>query len=451
MRTHVKKTFNSLILTVLLLALFLLSACSSIFGNSAAEEAPVELVAYESSASNRLTTADSLDDEATESQSAMTAESTLERQVASTDPASALAAVDSSLAQQDAPGVGSDNDTISLLLRNDYNGEVVAQSTVSVVGEVNGMAHEVTVEVGDHVTAGDVLIRVDSAMLEAQRAQSLAMLEGTRAQLDQLLLEVDPEDLEAANAAVTAAVAGYNDAVSGADAEDLAIAEAQRMQAEAAVRQAQSAYNDVKWNPKIAMLPQSLQLEQATLQLEAAQAQYQKIVNGAGNNVITGAYAQLAQARAQLTNLEEGAKPEQIRAMEAQVKQAEISLYMAQLQLDKATVRAPITGVVAQLDIHVGDMVRPGVPLIVIISDDVEITINVDELSLPNLSIGQNAMIRANAYPDNLFMGEVIRTAPQLDPQNRTMQVTIRPTEAADELLPGMFVTVDLADIRLAE
>lgn len=417
----------------------ILISCS--FGMGAQEtEGPVVLKEYEAP---NLTQ----NDQENEATAAAATAAASDRQVASTDLSTIVEAIESAPAIEKEAATSDETFAAApIFVRGDYNGEVVAQSTVAVVGEVSGMALDVTVDVGDRIEKGDLLVRIDSAMLKAQRAQSLAVLQGAQAQLEQLLLDVDPEDMAAADAAVNAAAAAYNDAISGADVEDLAIAESQMRQVEAAVRRAQSAYNDVKWNPKISMLPQSLELEQTTLQLEAARAQYQKVLNGADDNVIAGAYAQLVQARTQLTNLEQGVKPEQIRAMEAQVRQGEIALYMAQLQLEKTTVEAPMSGAVAQVNITEGGMVNLGTPLVVIVSTDVEITIPVEELRLPDLSIGQSAFIRVNAYPDRVFEGEIVTIAPQLDPQTRTVQVSIHPTEAADELVPGMFAAVDLAE-----
>lgn len=331
-------------------------------------------------------------------------------------------------------------------VRGEYNGEVVAEKTVAVMAEVNGQVLNVTVNVGDRIVQGALLVKIDSTMLEAQTAQTLAVLDAAQSQLDQLLRNVDPADLAAAQAALNAANAAYNKTVTGADSEDLTIAQAQLRQAEAAVRVAQSAYNEVSWNPKIGMMPQSLQLQQATLQFEAAQAQYQKIANGAGSEAIAGAYAQVAQAQAQISRLQEGANPEQIRGVQAQVKQAEIALYMSQLQIDKSTIEAPMSGVVAQVNVTAGGMVGPGSPLIVLVSDTVEVNISVEELRLPNLAVGQGALISANAYPDRVFEGQIVRIAPLLNPQTRTVQVTIRPTEPAVELLPGMFTAVDLIE-----
>lgn len=416
-----KATICLLISTTLIL---LLAACGP--ARNAADDGPVELAAYEPS--EDLTASSNSETDA-EQQAAADA---------NTDAADAMAGDDSELALA--------ANSAANIVRGEYNGEVVAQDQVAVMAEVNGQALQVTVDVGQRVTAGQLLVRVDSTLAEAQSAQTLAGLEGARAQLDQLLRAAEPEDLAAAQAAVNAATAAYNRAVQGADAEDLTIAQSQLRQAEAAVQVARSAYNEVRWNPKIGMLPQSLQLQQATLQFEAAQAQYQKVLNGAGDDAVAGAYAQVVSAQAQLARLQEGANSEQVRAVQAQVQQAELGLYLSQLQIDKSTIEAPMNGVVAQVNVSPGSMVAPGSPVMVILSDAVEINIPVEEVRLPSLAIGQRALIRSNAYPDRVFEGVVAIIAPQLNAQTRTVQVTIRPTEAAPELLPGMFAAVDLVE-----
>ena len=330
------------------------------------------------------------------------------------------------------------------LAGSSYTAEIIPVDQVPVVAEVAGQVLDVTIQVGDRVQSGDLLVRIDSSILEAQRAQAMAGLEAAKAQLDLVQQEPEDEDMEAARAAVTAAGEAYQRALDGPTDEDLRMAEAQLRQAEAAVKRAQAAYDQVSWNPLIAALPESMQLEAATLALEAAQAQYDKLVLGATADVIAGAYAQLANARAQLTRLEEGAKPAQIQAAQAQVRQAETALYLAQLQLDKATVRAPIAGTVASVNAAVGAMVAAGTPLAVLLSPTVEIVISVEETRLSELRLGQPAEIRVDAYPDQTYMGEVAIIAPTLDPTTRTVQVTIRPTADASGLAPGMFARVTL-------
>ncbi len=330
------------------------------------------------------------------------------------------------------------------LTGSSYTAEIIAADQVPVIAEVAGQILDLTIDVGDRVQAGDVLVRIESSMLEAQRAQAMAALDAAQAQLDLVQLEPEDEDLEASRAAVTAADEGYQRALQGPTTQDLTMAEAQLRQAEAAVKRAQAAFDQVSWNPLIAALPESQQLEAATLSLESAQAQYDKLALGSTADVIAGAYAQLANARAQLKRLEEGAKPAQVQALQAQVRQAETALYLAQLQLDKATVKAPISGVVSAVRTSAGSMLLPGSPIAVLLSPDVEILIAVEEARLPQLSIGQPAEIRVDAYPDRTYAGEVTIIAPTLDPATRTVQVTIRPTGDAAELAPGMFATVTL-------
>jgi len=325
-----------------------------------------------------------------------------------------------------------------------YNGEIAAENQVVVVAETAGMVLALDLEVGDKLEQGDLVAQLDTTLLEAQKAQAMAGLAAANAQL--ALVQVDPaaEDLEAARAGVAAAAAAYQRAAAGPTAEDQRLALAQLKQAEAGVTVAQADYNLVKGNPAIGALPQSLQLQQATIGLEAAQAQYDKIQKGATQDVIAGAYAQLAQARAQLTRLEEGAKPEQIDAVKAQVKQAEMAVYLAQLQVSKATVKAPVAGVVARVNSAVGAMAAPGAPLVTLLSREVKITIAVEEARLSQIQLGMPATIRVDAYPDRTFAGEVAIIAPELDAATRTVEVTIRPTDDAMVLAPGMFATVEL-------
>lgn len=326
-----------------------------------------------------------------------------------------------------------------------YTGNVVAEDRIDVLAEVAGRVMTLNVEVGDSVAAGDILLELDQATLEARRALALAGLEVAAAQLDLLLQPATQSDIDAANASLAAAQAAYQKALDGPTAEDLRTAEAQLRQAEAAVSQAQSAYDLVATNPNIAAMPQSLMLQQATLQLEAARAQYDKLVGGATADILAAAYAQISQAGARLNALESGAKDGQIRAAEAMVRQAETTLYLAVLELNKATVRAPIDGVVAAVQIEVGAQAGPNGRLVALQSHAVKVEIAVEETRMAELAVGKPAIIRVNAYPDRVFAGEIALIAPALDPTTRTVQVTIRPTGESAALLPGMFATVEFA------
>lgn len=340
--------------------------------------------------------------------------------------------------------VTTDADSIALAAPSSYTGNVVAEAKIDISAEAVGKVLALNVVVGSLVQTGDILLEQDRAALEARRMQAQAALETAGAQLDLVLLPADDSTIAAAQAAVSAAAARYQTAVDGPTDEDLRTAEAQLRQAQAAVTQAQAAYNLVSSRNDIGALPQSMQLEQATLQVEAAQAQYDKLVKGATDDQIAAAYAQLSQARDLQARLLAGAKDPQIRVAEAQVLQAETALYLAQVDLDKATVKAPIDGVVAAVYTALGAQAAPGARLFAIQSLPVKVEVSIEEARLAQLQIGQAAEIRVNAYPDRVFAGEIVIIAPALDPATRTVLVTIRPTGDASALRPGMFADVTL-------
>ncbi|MFN8465588.1 MAG: efflux RND transporter periplasmic adaptor subunit [Caldilineaceae bacterium] len=328
-----------------------------------------------------------------------------------------------------------------------YAAEIAADQQVAVSAQVAGQVLEVLVDVGAQVKEGDVLARLDSAALEAQRAQALASLEAAKSQLELLQDPAKAQDVAAANAAIAAASAAYDRAANGPTGEEQRMAEAQLRSAQAAVTIAQAAYNRVKGDPNIGMMPQSLQLQQATLAAEGAQAQYDKLMKGATPDQVAAASAQLANARAGLQKLLDGAKPAQIEAATAQMHAAENALYLATLQVEKATVTAPMDGVVSKLQTAAGAMAAPGAPLMTLLSNDVRITAQVEETLLPVLAPGQPATIRVEAYPDRTFKGTIAFIAPELDPTTRTVAVTVRPDNTPDNgqglLRPGMSATVE--------
>lgn len=325
-----------------------------------------------------------------------------------------------------------------------YPAEIAAEEQVAVMAQVSGQVLEVTVDVGDHVQAGDVLVRLDSAALEAQRAQALASLEAANSQLAVLKDPAKEGDIAAAQAAIAAASAAYNRAANGPTDEEQRLALAQLKSAQAAITVAQAAYNQVKGNPNIGMLPQSLQLQQATLAGEAAQAQYDKLMKGATEDQVAGASAQLANARAALQRLLDGAKPAQIEAAEAQVHAAENALYLATLQVDKATITAPMDGVVSKVQTAQGAMAGPTASLLTLLSNHVRVNVQVEETRLPTLAPGQQARIHVDAWPDHTFTGVIAYIAPELDAATRTVQVAITPDDAEGLLRPGMSATAEL-------
>jgi membrane fusion protein, multidrug efflux system len=81
----------------------------------------------------------------------------------------------------------------------------------------------------------------------------------------------------------------------------------------------------------------------------------------------------------------------------------------AQLNLSYCTIAAPISGVIAQKYIQVGDRIQPGQGLMAVVPlQDIYVEANFKETQLTNVRLGQTATILADVYPNTSFRGRVI-------------------------------------------
>ena len=106
------------------------------------------------------------------------------------------------------------------------SGSVEAKRRMALTFKTPGRVAEVYVETGDEVTAGDPLVKLDTAELELQVAQARAGLAAAEAQLAQLKAGPTAEDLAAAQAAVDSARAQLDKLQAGPDDAELQAARA---------------------------------------------------------------------------------------------------------------------------------------------------------------------------------------------------------------------------------
>ncbi len=101
-------------------------------------------------------------------------------------------------------------------------------------------------------------------------------------------------------------------------------------------------------------------------------------------------------------------------AAEFGVSQAQAALEEANDQLSKTIIRAPISGKVTRLNVEAGETVVIGTmnnagSLILTISDlsVVEAVMEVDETDVPEITLGDSAVVELDAFPDHVFSGQV--------------------------------------------
>jgi len=141
------------------------------------------------------------------------------------------------------------------------------------------------------------------------------------------------------------------------------------------------------------------------------------------------------------------------------VHQSEASLAIAQDALSKTIIRASMTGTVTGLKAEKGEMAIAGMTnlagaVLMVISDLSEMLaeINVGELEVVKLKVGQPAEIQVDAIPGKVFQGIVLEVASAVDTggsqqnsQNQNYRVRVRFEGSPDELKgfrPGMSARV---------
>lgn len=304
-------------------------------------------------------------------------------------------------------------DTISATVS--ATGSVLAEREAALAFQTSGTVATVAVEVGQRVSAGQLLAQLDTTDLELAVRQAEISLRQAQAQLQQVKEGNSPSasDIAAAQAALESAQAAYAQLLQGADKDQLAAARAQVEQAKAALDQAQQAYDRVKDRPDVGLLPQALQLQQATINYNTAQAQYRVTARGATAAQIAAAQAQVTQAQANLDRLQRGPSAEQIIIAQAGVDQAQLALEQAQRRLQNARLVAPWDGVVINVTPVVGALAQPGTPAVQLADvSKFHLDVQVDEVDVAVIEPGQPAQIEVDALPDIKLMGKVLRVAP---------------------------------------
>ncbi len=122
----------------------------------------------------------------------------------------------------------------------------------------------------------------------------------------------------------------------------------------------------------------------------------------------------------------------QIGETHARLKAAESALELARINLENTRIIAPISGIIGNRTVQVGQLVKPGGVLAYLIPlNGVFVEANFKETQIARMKIGQPVEIKVDAYPDSHFEGTVDSFAPAsgsefslLPPENATGNFT---------------------------
>ena len=295
-----------------------------------------------------------------------------------------------------------------------------------------GQIDRIYVEKGDEVSQGEVLAELDTDALELAKTQAEVAL--TQAQLALTQAELSQQTAE------------YNlkNTLDTQDALELALLNAQINLRNAEhhldetrdiytwpeIEVAQDDVDDAKafLDYLLSFGPTQEQLDYAQARLDAAESTLDAMINSYDTEEVAIAKLQVeaaemaeAQAQKNLDKLTEDItiKELQSEAAKASVEQAQESVALAresldqaQKQLDEATITAPIDGIVASINAEEGDIIpsptmSPQPVIYLIDPTSMELIVEVDEIDVPEIKVGQEAIIELDALPDVEFAGIV--------------------------------------------
>jgi HlyD family secretion protein len=323
-----------------------------------------------------------------------------------------------------------------------YPGSLEAKDSVDIVPGASGRIASLYVKVGDKVKAGDPIARIEDNTYQIQVKQAEAAVISAKANLAKMELGSRPEEIAAAQTAVEMARAQLND-VTTVSNDERTKASTDLAKAQVALKAAQSDYDKIAWAGDVGKTQQGQALQNATIAYQNALANYNLSVNPS-DATVAPLKNSLAQAELALALKQQPYRQVDFEAARAVISQTEAALEQANIQLDEATIKAPFDGVIADLKISQGSRVSQQTVVAQLLSQEMEVSLNVPESAISQVKEGQSAALKLTAYPDKDFPGKVTSIAPTAAKDTRTFEVKVTPTDGDGLLRSGMYANVSI-------
>ncbi|MGC9333512.1 MAG: efflux RND transporter periplasmic adaptor subunit [Anaerolineae bacterium] len=341
----------------------------------------------------------------------------------------------------------------TLLAMVNATGTVLPEKQTTLSFKSPGRVAQVRVELGQSVAENQILAQLETRDLEYAVEQARLAVATAQAQLLRLQRPPSDQDIAAAEAALESAQASYQKLLAGPSDEEVRVARTNLDQAKATLDQAQAAYDQVADRPNVAMLPQALQLQQATIAYDAAQASFELTMRKPTEAEIAAARSGIVQAEASLARVQASVQEEDILLAQLQVEQAQLSLEQAEHQLEGTILTAPHAGMITTVGVREGEM-SGGQPAFVLTDlSQYHIEVAVDEIDIGRVATGQPVSITLDAFPGESLSGQVatIADTARLDTGIVSYLVTVHLDGTDVPLRMGMTANVDIVTERRSD
>lgn len=266
----------------------------------------------------------------------------------------------------------------------DATGRVVPEREVEIKCKASGEVTKLPVEVSQTVKEGELLVQLDPVDEERAVKRGKAALSMARAKVAQARLNL------------TIAERDYT------SEQTRAISSEKSAHAKALEAEAKEGRITTLLEKKMASLEE---LEGAKSANAAAQADWQSA---------SARVNDIASKKAEIES-----RQQDITMAEAQAETEALSLSDAEQRLSDTTVTAPLAGVISSRNVQIGQIIASGInnvgggTTVLTLADltRLYVLVSVDESDIGRVAAGQAAKITVDAYPDEVFNGEVVLVA----------------------------------------
>lgn len=308
----------------------------------------------------------------------------------------------------------------------------------------------IQVKIGDHVKAGQVLATMDDSVAKIQVTNAQANLLSAQAKLEDAQKRKSAAEISSLQAAVTQAKNELELAKQNIDGQK---ATNDVAKAKANLDNAQKTFDSQKKLFEAGGAISQTEYDNAQDALEQAKRDYNSAVLTAGQTSsqsgvkVEQALASYQTAQEALKEAQEGPDSATILAAKAAVEQAKAELQKAQKALNAVTLRAPMDGVIVQLNGNVGEI--PGNDFIIMDnsnSGELEVLAQISQSDIGKVKEGLPVSFTTSSYPDETFTGKVKLIYPEAktDSGVTSYDVLLSVTNKDSKLKIGMTMNVTI-------
>jgi membrane fusion protein (multidrug efflux system) len=297
------------------------------------------------------------------------------------------------------------------------NDAYVAADQIPLSTRISGTVHRVGVQDYQAVKAGQVIVELDAAEFQATVDEARAAIDAARAELSS-----NQDAKRAADASTDAAKESVAETEAASEAAQASI-DAEQAQVAQAIsefdRQSKLLANKAATREQYEQAEAARNESQAALQSKRADLTRSKAAIGASRAALAGSIQQRASLNAKDT------------ALTAQIEAKTAALVAAKVTLNYTKIVAPADGRVGRLQVHPGQLLGAGIQVIDFVQNGSWVEANFLETQLARIRVGDEADVRIDAYPSQIFHGHVGEIAPAsgsasalLPPDNATGNFT---------------------------